>query len=186
MKLSKTFVLVLILAAFAVVLVGLYSFYSQAISQRDTLVNNQKTNQRTLARIEDEKRSLQLQLTQSEADIEDAESKLEEAERSFPLAVESIEYGEQIAKLAEDSKLNLVSLSARPTTEEKIDGATYLVTRIDVEVSGEVDDILTFVNSVSMGAGFRSTSMQTLEINDMDQPESMAHLYITIYGLKGS
>jgi len=186
MKLNKIFVLVVVLTAFAVIMAGLYSFYSQRVSQRNALLNSQKANQRTLSKLDEEKRILQSRLPELESSFKDAQTKLAETKRSFPVSVESIEYGEEIAKLALESKLNLVSISAKATTEENINGATYLVSRIDAEVKGEVDKILSFVDSVSMGASFRSTSMQTLEVTDMDKPESVAHLFITIYGLKGS
>lgn len=186
MKLSKTFALILILIAFAVIITGLYSFYSRRVSQRDVLLNSQKTNQKIISRIDGEKRTLESQLAQSEASLKDAKLRLEEVKKSFPVSVESIEYGEEIARLADEAKLKFGSLAAKPTTEETIDGTTYLVSRIAIEVKGELSNILSFVDSVSMGTSFRSTSMQTLEIADMDKPESVARLSITIYGLKGN
>lgn len=94
MKLSRTFALVVVLAAFAVIMAGLYSFYSQGVSQWDALLNSQKANQRTFSKIDEEKRTLQAKLPELESSFKNAQTRLAEVWESFPVSVESIEYGE--------------------------------------------------------------------------------------------
>ena len=186
MKISKSFILIFILAATAVAIAGLYSFYSRGIAQRDALLNSQKANQRTITKIEDEKRVAQSKLSELEASLKTAQAKLTEVRKSFPATVESIEYGEELARLVEDAKLKLVGISATVPAEEGSGSAVFMVVKIDVDVVGEVEKILAFLDSVSMGSSFRNASMQTLEIAGMDTKEAKARLTVTVRALKGS
>lgn len=170
MRIGKIAWLVLGIGILIIAAVTLYMVYSRQISQQEDLDASLSTAQSTLPKLVSERENLEGQLTQLKSGLAQAESSLSTAKKSFPESVESIEYGEILFQIADDSDLEITSLTSSEPSDETVEDITYWVTSFKVEVKGEVADILKFVNAIATGEDFTTA---TAEVVNIDIPEPL-------------
>jgi hypothetical protein len=179
MKVSKKVWLIIGGIILIVALVGLYTVYSGQAQERGNLNERLSEAQKTrLPTLTKQKQDLENQLAS-------AQSLLEASQAQFPESVESIEYDDDLFEIAADCNVDISKITASPPTSRTVGAVTYPVSSFVMDVSGSVDDILTFINAVRTGEDFQLPwSAEVMSIN-IDVAGSAATITVNIYGYKG-
>lgn len=192
-RLSKTAWIVLGAGIFIIGFVALYMLYSQQNSEKQRIENDLTLAQAETIATATEKRNAENELTKAEGTLAQLESDLDQAilqlnssKIGFPNSVESIEYDERLFSIADSWGLVVSSLTASEPGQESVDDITFSVTNFAINVKGQVDDILGFVNTLSIDPNFVSTTIRTVNLRvpgDIDVIENAsASIALTIYG----
>lgn len=199
MKLSRTAWLILGIGIFVIAFGGLCLVYFQQGNEREQLNDSLLVAQATLPKVVSEKEDWERQLAQWESQLAQLESELAQAKlllaeskTSFPKAVESIEYDEEIFKIADDCDLELTKLTSlepadinvEPADEnvepgdenvepgdKNVESITYSVTSFVVDVNGEVANMLDFINTIATSKAFTTA---TVELVDIEVPQPLS------------
>jgi len=192
MKLSKTAWLILGIGIFVIAFGGLCLVYFRQGSEREQLNDSLLVAQATLPKVVSEKEDWERQLAQWESQLAQLESELAQAKlllaeskMSFPKAVESIEYGEKLFKIADDCDLELTKLTSLEPADINVEPAdenvepgdkesediTYSVTSFVVDVNGEVANMLDFINTIATSKAFTTA---TVELVDIEVPQPLS------------
>ena len=209
MKLSKTALLVLGIGIFIIGFATLFTLYSGQSGEQVLLNKNLATSQGLLPGLIAEKEDFAGQLAQWEGELDKAMLALSKSEGRFPKSVESIEYDEVIFKLAEQSGLLIIELTASEPEKEKVRETeiTYTVTTIEVVVwnsdslpgsAGDfevyidetVDKVLEFIHLIVTTPDFGVATIQVAAIEALEPPEELdgsetgpeATIQLLIYG----
>jgi len=209
MKISKTALIVLGIGIFVIVFATLFVLYSGQSGERAQLNTSLTKTQGLLPELIAEKEDLTGQLAQWEGELAKARVALSKSEGRFPKSVESIEYDETIFKLAEQSGLLIVELTASEPSEEKVKDTdiTYDITMItvvlenaesppgtagdfEVYIDETVDKVLEFIHLVVVTPDFGVATIQVVAIEGLEPPEELgegetgpeATLELAIYG----
>jgi len=183
MKLSKKVRLIIGIAIFVIILAVLFSTYSRQAGEREQLKNNLSVAQARLPALTVQKGDLEDRVAQ-------AQSLLDSSRAKFPESVESIEYGEDLFKIADDCNVEITKLTASPPTDQEAGGATYSVSSFTVGVEGDVDDILDFVDALRAGVDFQlpwSAELTAVRISYAGEEGATATttINVDIYAYKG-
>jgi len=190
MKLSKTAWLILGIGIFVIAFGGLCLVYFQQGSEREQLNDGLLVAQATLPKVISEKEDWERQLAQWESQLGQLKSELAQAKlllaeskMSFPKAVESIEYDEEIFKIADNCDLDITKLTSSEPRDKEAEGITsseprdkeseditYSVTSFVVDVKGEVANILDFINTIATSKAFTTA---TVELVDIEVPQPL-------------
>jgi Tfp pilus assembly protein PilO len=175
MKLSSKVWLIVIIVVVVAAVAGLYTVYSRQAAERDDLTERR-----------DRAQTLQSQLTDSKSDLEDqlasAQSSLSASQAQFPASVESIEYGEYIFEIVERCNLQLASLSFPRPAGVKQGSVTYRVVSLTLPVSGALENIFKFIDTIKTDPRFASTRVKSVNLNVAGGSATIA---VDIYGYKG-
>ncbi len=178
-KLDKKILLIIGIVVIIVAVVMLGRTYMQQVSEQRQLKANVAAQEALLR-----------QLTTQEQDqrnrLAAAQSLFEESRTKFPEAVESIEFGEDLFKIARDCSVELVSLSPSMPGGRTAGSVTYSVSAFALVVQGSVDNVLKFINALRTGEGFRQAwvaEVHSVNIDFGDTP--VATISLDIYGYKG-
>jgi hypothetical protein len=209
MKVSKTALIVLGIGVFIIVFATLFVLYSGQSGEREQLNAKLTKAQGVLPELIAEKEDLESQLAQWEDELDKAMLALSQSEGRFPKSVESIEYDEVIFKLAEQSGLMIIEVTASEPSKETVKGTeiTYDVTTLEVKVrnaespptsAGQfevyidetVDKVLEFIHLVVTTPDFGVATVKVAAIEDLEPPEELegdeegpvALLTLAIYG----
>lgn len=209
MKLGKTALLVLGIGIFILGFAILFTLYSGQSGEQVLLNKNLATSQGLLPGLLAEKDDLAGQLAQWEGELDKAIFALSKSEGRFPRSVESIEYDEVIFKLAEQSGLLIIKLTASEPDQEVVKGTdiTYAVTTIEVVVwnadslpgnaggfevyiDETVDKVLEFIHLIVTTPDFGVATFQVAAIEALEPPEELegdetgpeATIKLAIYG----
>lgn len=206
MKLSKTAWLILGIGIFVIAFASLYMVYFQQGREQERLNDSLSVAQQTLPKLASEKDDWERQLTQLgsqlarlKSELARATSRLADSRTSFPKSVESIEYGEELFRIADGCDLVITEFTSSEPGDKKVEveagdikveDVTYFVTSFTVDVEGEVTDILDFINTIATSEYFASA---TIELVNMDIPEPVAEgeekpsatITLVIYGYQG-
>jgi len=179
-KIDKKVLLIVGIAIFVIALVSLIRIYSQQVREQEQLSASLAAQQAFLRKLTTDKEDLENKLNA-------AESLLDTSKAKFPQALESIEYGEDFFKIAEDCKLELTELRPSQPTDKTAGTVTYSVSSFAVKVEGDVDDILDFIQAIRTGDGFKLPWSAEVKSVSMDISEEGVQATITldIYGYKG-
>lgn len=172
----------LIIGAIIIVaaLVGLYIVYSGQAGEREEWQEKLDRTETLLPTLTTQKRTMEDQLTQ-------AQSSLNTSLAQFPRLVKSIEYDDDLFAIADASKVDITRLTASLPTDRKIGAVTYSVSTFALDVSGDIADILDFINAISTGDDFQlpwSAEVTGITITIGDE-ETTATINLNIYGYKG-
>lgn len=193
MKLSKTAQFIFGIGILVIALISLLVVYRQERQKIEHLDSALPLAQATLPKMVSEKDSVQgqlmameSQLSQLDGELAEATSALNTAKASFPEHVETIEFGEALFKYATDWKLLVSKLSSTgPQTVEDED-IEFSITIVEVEVNGDVDDILNFVDAIAGAQDFTPATIELVEIKASDAEEGpSALIQLIIYGYRG-
>jgi len=209
MKVSKTAFLVLGIGLFILGFAILFVLYSGQSGEQEQLSGRLATTQGLLPGLIAEKDDLVAQMAQWEGELDKAMLALSKSEGRFPKSVESIEYDEVIFKLAEQSGLRIVELTASEPSDEKVKGTdiTYAVTTVtmvlenaesppgtagefEVYIDLTVDKVLEFIHLVVTTPDFGVATIKVASIDGLEPPEEIggnetspeAILQLVIYG----
>jgi flagellar basal body-associated protein FliL len=157
MRSSKKVWLIVVIVIFAVVIGLVFSTYFRMAAEERELNDRLTLAQTRLPGLLREHEDLQNQLLQ-------AESKLASSAAKFPQSVESIEYGEDLFRVAYGSDLRtmltaldleLTNLSASAPTARTVGAVTYSVSSFTVGISGDVNNILSFIDAIGTQIDYR-------------------------------
>ena len=209
MKISKTALLVLGVGIFILGFAILFVLYSGQSGEQEGLNSKLDATQSLLPELIMEKEDLVAQLAQWEAELDKARLALSQSEGKFPKSVESIEYDETLFKLAEDSGLLIVELTASEPSDETVKGTdiAYDVTTVEVVVvnaesvpgtAGDyevyiddtVDKVLEFVHLLAVTPDFNVANITVVAVDGLEPPEELegseegpeATIELVIYG----
>lgn len=190
MKLSKTAWLILGIGIFVIALGSLYFLYARQGDEQNELNDSLSMAEAALPPLMSEKEDWENQLSQLESDLSQLESNLTETEdnlaqaaailsrtaaTSLPESVESIEYDEELFKIADGWRLEIVSLTASEPNDEdvkvevediNVEDVTFSVTSFTLKVKGEaVADILGFISTIVDHEYFLNATVELVTIN---------------------
>jgi hypothetical protein len=171
MKLSKKVGLIVIIVILVAALAGLYVVYSRQAGVRNDLNAKLDRAQTLLPGLTKQKQDLENQLVQ-------ATSSLETNQAKFPESVESIEYGEYLFEIADDCNVNLASLKFPGPTSRTVGAVTYSVVSLSLPVSGTLDDIFEFIDTIRTDERFASADVKSVNMN----VAGSATINVDIYG----
>lgn len=175
MKLSSKVWLIVIIVVLVAALAGLYTVYSRQAAERNDL-----TERRDRAQV------LQSQLADSKGDLEDelasAQSSVDASQTQYPQEIHSIEYGEHIFEIVEECNLQLSSLSFPRPAGVKQGSVTYRVVSLTLPVSGTLENIFKFIDTINTDPRFASTRVKSVNLNVGGGSATIA---VDIYSYKG-
>lgn len=179
-RIDKKIFLIIAIAIFVAALVGLVRAYRQQADEQERLRTDLAMQQGLL-------RTLATEENEQQDKLEQAESLFDASRAKFPQSVESIEYGEDLFEIAHNCNVELVSLSPSMPGAKAVGAVTYSVSSFAVQVSGNVDDVLNFMNALRTGDGFRLPwSAQITRVNlDVGSEDVVASISADIYGYEG-
>lgn len=173
--LSKKVWLVVGAGVIVVLLVVLFvTYFQQVAEQRDLEGRLDEATARSTVLAAD-KQDLENQLSQ-------AESQLDSSQAQYPQAIESIEYGEYLFEIVEKCNLTLGSLNFPRPGASTQGSVTYSVVPLSLPVSGALENIFKFIDTIKTDPRFASTSVNSVT---MSGGGGGATISITIYGYKG-
>ena len=100
----------------------------------------------------------------------------------------SIEYDEELFLIADDYNLEVMNLTASEPHENKVEGIPFDNTVFEVEVRGQVSNILSFINNVTTGGYFDSATVElvNMEVPKPDEDKTpSAVIKLVIYSYEG-
>ena len=172
---SKKVWIIVGIGIFAIVLGSLYTLYFREVGEREQLSDRLSAAEALLPGLTAASEELEDRLAQ-------ATSLLNKNQAEFPESVESIEYGEDLFEIADDSNLDLIELRPSKPTNKKVGTVTYSVSSFTVAVSGDIDDILDFIYAIRTGDDFQlpwSAAVTRVSISG-----TAATISLNIYGYK--
>ena len=175
MKLSKTVWLVIVIVLLGIAAGVLFSIYSGQVGERKQLNDRLSVGQTLLPGLAANREDLEDQLAQ-------AESLLDKSQAKFPESVKSIEYGEDLFEIADDSNVDLTSLSPSTPTSKKVGAVTYSVSSFVVVVKGNIGDILDFIYVIRTGGDFQLP--WSADLKGVNMGGSGATITLDIYGYR--
>ncbi len=188
MKLSKIAWWILGVGVFIIASVVLLMLHTGQSSDTEQLKDNLAVTENLLTNLTADRENLNSQLTQLYNQLDEAEAAYLQSKANFPKAVMSIEYDEELFFIADDYDLEVMSLTASEPHEKEIEDTTYYNTIFEVEVRGEVLNILLFINNVATGGYFNSATVELVSMEvpepDVDEQPS-AVIKIIVYSYEG-
>lgn len=188
MRLSKTALLILGIGFFVIASGVLIMLHFQQSGDTEQLEDSLVMTQVLLTRLVSEREALDSQLIQLENQLDEAESAFRHSKANFPKVVMSIEYDEELFMIADDYDLEIMSLTASEPSDTTVEEITYDTTVFEVEVRGEVENILSFINNIATGGYFTAATVEliNLEVPETDQDEQpSAVIKIIVYSYEG-
>ena len=179
-KIDKKIWLLIGIVIIVIALVILFRIYTQQVKERDQLTIDLETQQALLQMLTTQENNQQEKLNA-------AESLLNTSQAKFPESVESIEYGEDLFKIADDCNVDITKITPSMPTSKTVGAVTYSVSSFAITVQGAMNDILNFINALRTGDGFQlpwSADVNSVSI-DMGGEVTVASISANIYGYKG-
>lgn len=173
-------------------LVSLYIVYSGQAGERNDLNTRLSRAQAFLPGLTTQKQDLENQLASAQSSLEASKSK-------FPQSVTSIEYGEDLFRVAYGQDLytmaagcgvQLTSLIASTPGDRTVGSITYSVSSFVVTVSGDIGNVLKFIDAIGTGIDYQllwsfqlpwSVDVKSVNIN----VGGSTTISLDIYGYKG-
>ncbi len=168
MKFGKVAQLALAIGIFAIALIFLYRMNQGRAAEHEQLSAQLDVAQQLLPQLVSESEDLESRLNQLQAELDQANASLSEGKARFPLSIDGIRYDELLCQMAHDRDLEVMRLVTSEPTERKVEEVTYTISSFDLEVMGQVADILDFVNAIAIGEDFTTA---TVELVDIKVPE---------------
>jgi hypothetical protein len=188
MKLSKIAWWILGVGVFIIASAVLLALHAGQSSDTEQLEDSLLVTQALLTNLTADKENLNSQLTQLYNPLDEAEAAYLQSKANFPKAVMSIEYDEELFFIADDYNLEVINLTASEPHQNEVEGTTYDNTIFEVEVRGEVSNILSFINNVATGGYFNSATVELVNMEvpepDVDEQPS-AVIKIIVYSYEG-
>jgi hypothetical protein len=193
LRLTRASWLILALGIFVIAFASVFVVYARQASQHKDLESSLAEAQVRYPQLASQIKTLESQLAQRQSDLAAELSKLSQAKAKFPSSVPIIDYYQRLLALADDCDLSITSLTASEPRQQSADSVTYLVTTLNVAVSGDMADILDFIHTLATREDFTSATVTVVNINTPQPPsgeegifqESQASLTLDIYAYPG-
>jgi hypothetical protein len=177
MKINRKVGLVVIVIIIAVALGSLFSVYSGQAREKEDLHDRLSTAETLLPGLVKQKQDLEDQLAT-------AQSALNASLSQFPDAVRSIEYDDDLFEIADKCNVAISRLTASPPGDRKVGDLTYSVSSYTVAITGDVDNMLKFIDALRTGEDFELPWSAEVKTINMDVAGSAATISLDIYGYK--
>jgi hypothetical protein len=176
MKISRKVGLILVAIVIVGALIGAYVIYSHQAAQRNGLNDRLTRAQNALPVLTTQKQDLQTQLASAQYSLNTSQAR-------FPQSVASIEYGEYLFEIADDCNVELTSLTFPQPTDRIVGVVTYSVVSLTLPVTGALDDIFDFIQTLRADARFASTELKVVSMHI--GTSTTATISVDIYAHKG-
>ena len=170
MKFGKTAQLILAIGIFAIALIFLYRMNQERAAKHEELSTQLVAAQQLLPPLIAENEELESRLNQLQVELDQAKASLSRGKAKFPVSTDSIRYDELLFQMAYDRDLEMMRLFTSESAEQNVEDVIYTVTSFNIEVMGQVADILDFVNAIAIGEDFTTA---TVELVDIRVPEPL-------------
>ena len=164
MKFGKTAQLVLAIGIFAIAIIFLYRMNAERNSDYEQLNTQLTTAQNLLPEIVSEREELESRLNQVQIELRQAKTLLSDGKAGFPDSIDSIRYDELLFQMASDRDLEMMRLFTSEPLEETVEEVAYTVDTFEIEVTGQVADILDFVSDIAIGEDFTTVIIEEVDI----------------------
>lgn len=168
----------------AVVFVIMYISYISGASERDSMIGEIGKAQGSLPKVTAEVRSVESQIAQAQSKVSQTKLTYDKALAGFP-AADNMAYGEQLYRLAETDGVLINTMNVTDPKDIKQDAITFVITDINMQVSGKTENVLTFIHDLVTRDSFQSTSISQIGMNGLDKGEASVSIAITVYGVRG-
>jgi hypothetical protein len=187
-KLSKTALWILGIGFFILAAAVMLMLHAGQSGDASRLEENLAVTQTLLTKLTAEREDLNSLIQQQNNQLDEAETAYSQSQANFPETVMSIEYDEELFFIADDYNLEVINLTASQPRENKVGEIPFNNTIFEVEVRGEVSNILSFINNVTTGGYFNSATVElvNMEVPDPDQKgQPSAVIKLIIYSFEG-
>lgn len=164
MQFGKTAQLILAIGIFAIAIVFMYRMNQSRGVEHESLNTQLSTAQALLPEIVSENEKLESRLNQLQLELDQAEASLNEGRAKFPASIDTIRYDELLCQMAYDRDLEMMRLLTSEPLEETVEEVVYTVDSFEIEVAGQVADILDFVNAIAIGEDFTTVIIEEVDI----------------------
>jgi len=166
MRLSRTAWLILGIGVLVIALGTLYMVYSRQVSEQQELAASLSQAQARLPKVISDRQAAEAELAQGQDKLAQATSLLDKSQAQFPKSAGSIEYDEAFFEIAFACDLEVMSLTASEPSDKKVKDIdiTFSVFSFEVEVRGEVADILDFVSDIATSPHFTGATVEVVNI----------------------
>ena len=164
MKFGKVAQLVLAIGIFGIAIVFLYRTNQGRAAEYEQLNTQLETVQALMPELVSESEDLEIRLNQLQVELDQARAALSEGKAKFPASIDSILYDELLFQTASDRDLEMMRLSTSEPEKQNVGDITYDVTSFNLEVKGQVADILDFISFISDGEEFTSATVELVNI----------------------
>ena len=179
MRVSKKIWVIIGFIVIAIVLGLMASNYFQASAEHRALEERLTLGQTRVPALTAEKEDLENQERQ-------ARSMLETSQGKFPEEIESIEYGEDLCRIAVKYGLKVIDFSTSPPADKTLEGLTYSVSSYKIVVGdGTIANILSYLDELRMARDFELPWSADIREVKVDYVKTQATISIDIYGYKG-
>jgi hypothetical protein len=176
---NKKVWLIVTIVILAVVFSTLFTTYSRQVREREELADRLSRAQTLLPGLVEQRRDHEDRLVRAQA-------ALDASQAQFPALVASIEYNEDLFKLAVECGVVITEITASLPADETIGNISYSVAAYDIVVVGKIDDILRFVDALRTGEDFQlpwSVDLKSVNIG-WGEEETRATIHLDIYGYR--
>lgn len=164
MKFGKAAQLILAIGILAIAVIFLYRMNLQKGEEYEQLNTQLETVQQLLPKLASEKVELEGRLNQLQVELAQAQASLSEGKAKFPREIDGIYYSELLCRIARDRDLEVIRFAGSEPAAQSVGEVTYTVTSFDLEVWGEVADILDFVNVIATDDDFTTATVDLVTI----------------------
>ena len=161
----------LLIIPLIIILVAVYYFlgmdYSKQRKEQEALTSQIIEVTQTLRQIPQPPCDLEQRLAAAQASLAAEQS-------TFPDNINSTEVIDTILELADNSKVNIISLVTQPWSAEVVGEHDYYVFRLNIAVMGEFPQLLTYLNKLEKG-DYTTLIIEALNVTRVTgQPEEEA------------
>jgi hypothetical protein len=184
MRFSKTAWLILGIGVLVIALVALYVLYSRQSSEQQELEASLDSAQALLPGIISGREAAEDELTQWQDRLTEATILLARSQAKFPESAWSIEYDEILFDIAYACDLEVTKITASVPRNEKVGDITFDKFYFDVDVRGEVDDILDMATIIATGEDFTAATVEVakIEIQESTDVTKLPEATISLIG----
>ena len=195
---------------FVVAFAVLYMNYSNRQNELKTENQNLTSVKSNLTKLQGDKTNLNNQLAQVNSQITQLQNELlltrqalEQKKQSFPLVIDSVNYGVILFDAADRFNVDILNISTNGSQINKVDNITLSTISFTLSLQGNLDDLQNLIHALANEEPFRSATIETTNLNMIEGtvtgtsaggttiPIATAAIYhtmdlqITIYGNKG-
>ena len=187
LSLSKTSWILLAIGTFAILFASLGMTYSEQSEQQSQLDQQLEVAQKVLDKYSSEQFSLQLK--ELESRLAQAESQLRTVKTDLCPSIETIEVSDMLFELAQTCNVEIIEIRSVPPGTEELNGTTYYVLPLMVELEGELSNLLSFISKWT--EKHHTGLVELVKINipqeqELEEPEKpSAEVKLVIYRYQG-
>ncbi|UCE97206.1 MAG: hypothetical protein JSV74_04370 [Dehalococcoidia bacterium] len=182
MRISRTGWLLIGVVIFIICAIVLYMFYQNQTNARQEAQDELEVAQDTALMLLSQKGAMEVQIAEKETELvqwEDTLNQLEEQltqseadlnsiQQEIPFSAESIEYDEILFSYALENEIELFSISTSEIGEADIEEVNYGTVTYGMNIRGDVENILDFVNTVVNSNEFKTATLAPVNLTIPD------------------